>query len=35
MPIMGFELDFPVTDNVALTTMITPLMTFSGITFRF
>ena len=35
MPVMGFELDFPISDNVALTTMITPLMTFSGITFRF
>lgn len=35
MPVMGFEFDFPVNDNVALTTLITPLMTFSGITFRF
>jgi hypothetical protein len=34
-PIMGFEIDFPVTDNFALTTTLTPLMTFSGITFRF
>ena len=35
MPIMGFELDFPISESVALTTMVTPLMTFSGITFRF
>ena len=35
MPIMGFEIDFPISDSIALTTMITPLMTFSGITFRF
>jgi len=35
MPVMGFELDFPISESVALTTMITPLMTFSGITFRF
>jgi len=35
MPVMGFEIDFPITDNIAATTMITPLMTFSGVTFRF
>ena len=35
MPIMGLELDMPITKNFALTTVITPLMTFSGVTFRF
>ena len=35
MPIMGFEIDLPITKNLAVTTMITPLMAFSGITFRF
>lgn len=35
MPIMGFEIDFPISKKVAVTTTITPLMTFTGITFRF
>ena len=35
MPVLGFETDFPITDNVQLTTTITPLMSFTGITFRF
>lgn len=35
MPILGLEIDFPIGENVALTTMVTPLMTFTGITFRF
>ena len=35
MPIMGFEVDLPITDNVAVSTTITPLMTFTGLTFRF
>ena len=35
MPIMGFEIDLPINKNVAVTTTITPLMTFTGLTFRF
>ena len=35
MPVLGFEFDLPITDKVQLTTTITPLMTFTGITFRF
>ena len=35
MPVMGFEVDLPITDNVAVSTTITPLMTFTGLTFRF
>jgi hypothetical protein len=35
MPIMGFELDLPLNDSIAITTTITPLMTFTGITFKF
>ena len=35
MPIMGFEVDLPITKNVAVSTTITPLMTFTGLTFRF
>ena len=35
MPILGFEVDMPITKNVAISTTITPLMTFTGLTFRF
>ena len=35
MPIMGFEVDLPITENVAVSTTITPLMTFTGLTFKF
>jgi len=35
MPIMGLEVDLPITDNVAVSTTITPLMTFTGLTFKF
>tara|TARA_Y100000004_G_scaffold172509_1_gene209406 strand:+ start:243 stop:629 length:387 start_codon:yes stop_codon:yes gene_type:complete len=35
MPIMGFEFDLPINKNVAVTTTITPLMTFTGVTFKF
>ena len=35
MPVLGFETDLPITDKIDLTTTITPLMTFTGITFRF
>ena len=35
MPVMGFEIDFPITKNIAVTTMVTPLMSFTGITFKF
>lgn len=35
MPVMGFEFNLPMSDSVALTTTITPLMTFTGVTLRF
>ena len=35
MPILGFDIDFAISDKVDLTTTITPLMTFTGLTFRF
>tara|TARA_A100001201_G_scaffold143281_1_gene144253 strand:- start:1048 stop:1434 length:387 start_codon:yes stop_codon:yes gene_type:complete len=35
MPIMGLEVDLPITKNVAVSTTITPLMTFTGLTFKF
>ena len=35
MPVLGFEFNLPMSDSVALTTTITPLMTFTGVTFRF
>ena len=35
MPIMGFEVDLPINKNVAVSTTITPLMTFTGLTFKF
>ena len=35
MPIVGFEFDLPVTKNIAMTTVITPTMAFTGVTFRF
>ena len=35
MPVMGFDIDFAISDKVDLTTTITPLMTFTGFTFKF
>ena len=35
MPVIGFELDLPINDKVDMTTLITPLMSFTGITFKF
>ena len=35
MPIMGFEVDLPINKHVAVSTTITPLMTFTGLTFKF
>ena len=35
MPIIGLEFDIPITDNIGITTTVTPLMSFTGLSFRF
>jgi len=35
MPIIGLEFDIPLTKNIGVTTTITPLMSFTGLSFRF
>ena len=35
MPIMGFEFNMPLSKKLDVTTVITPLMTYTGLTFRF
>ena len=35
MPVIGFEFALPINDKVDMTTLITPLMSFTGITFKF
>lgn len=35
MPIVGMEFDIPITHNIGITTTVTPLMSFTGLSFRF